>query len=77
MSLFRSDDKIHVKVEDDGIGFDVSIFDNNSTNRKGFGIFSIKERLNHIGGRINISSSEGNGTQVTLIAPLDIENDRR
>ena len=73
VSLSRVNDDICIQVEDNGIGFDVSIFDNISTNRKGFGIFSIRERLNHIGGKINISSSEGKGTNVSLIAPLDIE----
>ena len=73
VSLFRLNSEIYIQVEDDGIGFDVSIFDNYSTQRKGFGIFSIRERLNHIGGRLEIISTEGKGAKVTLIAPLNIE----
>ncbi len=72
VSLSRRNNDICIKVEDDGIGFDVSFFDN-TTQRKGFGLFSIRERLNHIGGQINISSSDGQGTKVTLTAPLDIK----
>jgi signal transduction histidine kinase len=72
VSLFRSSSDIYVKVEDDGKGFDVSILENGSTRRKGFGIFSIRERLNHIGGRLKIESVVGEGTRAVLIAPLDI-----
>jgi len=37
---------------------------------KGFGLFSIRERLDHVGGQLKIKSKSGYGTQVTLVAPL-------
>jgi len=37
----------------------------------GFGLFSIKERLQHLGGRFEIVSEPGQGTQVSLIVPLE------
>ena len=39
----------------------------------GFGLFSIQERLKHIGGRLEITSRPGEGTQMTLIAPMQPE----
>jgi signal transduction histidine kinase len=72
VSLLRSSTDIYIKVEDDGKGFDVSILENSATKRKGFGIFSIRERLNHIGGQLKIESAKGKGTKAVLIAPLDI-----
>jgi signal transduction histidine kinase len=36
----------------------------------GFGLFSIRERLSHFGGHIEINSSPDNGTRVKLVAPL-------
>jgi len=73
VSLLRSSSDIHIKIEDDGQGFDVSVLNVSSQKLKGFGIFSIHERLNHIGGRFKIESVEGKGTKAILAAPLDIE----
>jgi signal transduction histidine kinase len=61
---------IMITVEDDGIGFDLS---KASSCRTGcYGIFSIRERLNWIGGRFNVESNEQRGTRATLIAPLQL-----
>lgn len=73
VSLLRSSSDIYIKVEDDGSGFDPAILNNDSKKAKGFGIFSIHERLNHIGGYMKIESAEGKGTKTILVAPLDIE----
>ena len=43
----------------------------------GFGLFSIRERLNYLGGSIEIESKPGQGAHITLIAPIkreEIEN---
>lgn len=77
VSLFRSDSDICINIEDDGQGFDTSVLKEISTKPKGVGIFSIKERLNHIGGSLKIESGEGKGTRATLTAPLDIENEAK
>ena len=75
VSLARDNNDIHVTVTDDGKGFDLSIFDSRPGMQKGFGLFSIRERLAHIGGRFEIHSARGKGTKVTLIAPLNIEKE--
>ncbi len=58
-----------VTVEDDGRGFDVVGIDAPGE-ETGFGLFNIRERLNHIGGNLDIYSVAGEGTRVILTAPL-------
>jgi len=63
---------IQITVEDDGIGFDTSKAHppTDKDKKGGFGLFSVRERMQYIGGDIDIQSSPGNGTRVTLrLAP--------
>lgn len=57
-----------VTVRDTGKGFDgkISLHAHQSG---GFGLFSIRERLKHIGGKLVINSSPGRGTRVIMVAP--------
>jgi PAS domain S-box-containing protein len=73
VSLRRAGDEIHITVEDDGKGFEVSQLGEGMEKPKGFGIFSIRERLDHIGGQFKIESAKGKGTKAILIAPLSSE----
>jgi signal transduction histidine kinase len=66
----RVNNQIQVSVEDDGVGFDVLELDSKPSRTGGFGLFSIRERLEHIGGRFEIESRPGHGTKVKLTAPL-------
>ena len=75
VSLMRSSSDIYIKVEDDGDGFDVSVL--NRSSRKGFGLFSVQERLKHIGGQLKIESAKGKGTRAILTAPLDIKDEEK
>jgi signal transduction histidine kinase len=36
----------------------------------GFGLFSIGERLEPLGGHMKVASKPGQGTQVTLVGPV-------
>jgi signal transduction histidine kinase len=69
----RIDNNIRIRIRDDGRGFDVSAKEP-AADKQGFGIFSIRERLSHIGGSFHIASDPEKGTEVTLIAPLDVAN---
>lgn len=59
-----------ITVEDQGQAFDVSAFGDGFSRTGGFGLFSIKERLGHLGGRMLVESRRGQGTRVTLTAAL-------
>ena len=70
VSIRRDDKHIHVLIRDDGYGFN-PFKDNPSGKMRGFGLFSIRERLKHFGGNFEIESNPGHGTRVTLVAPLN------
>jgi PAS domain S-box-containing protein len=70
VSLSSEDKQLLIKVEDDGVGFDIPQEGHHLTDSRGFGLFSISERLRHVGGRLEIDSSHGQGTQVSLTVPL-------
>lgn len=68
VSIGRRGNEVHVTIEDDGVGFDTARAD---TRARGFGLFSIGERLTEFGGRMELDSTAGKGTQVTLVVPLE------
>ena len=69
----RHDGDLRITVLDDGVGFDTSQISPGSKKIKGFGFFSIRERLHQIGGHIEVKSKRGRGTRVTLTIPLKQE----
>lgn len=66
----RDEDDIVITVQDDGVGFETSEISSTSERMGGFGLFSIKERLNYLGGNFDVESCHGKGTRVTIVAPL-------
>jgi len=62
-----------VSVEDDGQGFDTSILTPEHRRRASFGLFSIKERIEYLGGVSDIRSTPGKGTVVILNIPVSLE----
>jgi len=66
------DNCIQIAVVDDGVGFDMSHLTAHASRRGlGFGLLSIRERLVYLGGNLNIKSTPGQGTRVTLTVPLE------
>ena len=66
VSILRDGDRVNIKVEDDGIGIGDRLINQNG----GFGLFSIRERLHYLGGKVQMDSEDGGGTRVTLTVPL-------
>lgn len=64
------DEEIRVCVEDNGVGFNPSRIAFGGVKNNGFGIFSIKERLDYLGGHLEIESKPRHGTRMTVVAPL-------
>jgi signal transduction histidine kinase len=56
-------------VSDNGIGFSRSP----SPSREGFGLFSIRTRVERVGGQFSVDSKSGRGARVTVIVPLHEE----
>jgi two-component system sensor histidine kinase DegS len=57
-------------MKDDGVGFDTRSLKLLPDRNKGFGLFSIKERLQWHKGDMVVRSAPGKGTHITLLAPL-------
>jgi signal transduction histidine kinase len=66
VALERIGNELQVSVDDDGVGMALGLED-----VQGFGLFSIRERLRHVGGDMSIVSEPGRGTSVQLRAPTD------
>jgi signal transduction histidine kinase len=69
ISLQKKGANIIFSVKDNGRGFKPSSDPEQQKKQSGFGLFSIRERLNHYGGRMEINSAKGQGTQVRIILP--------
>jgi signal transduction histidine kinase len=66
----RSEQGISVLIQDDGKGFEVDedFADHPKTRR--FGLATIKERVELIGGSLDITSELGSGTEITFTVPV-------
>ena len=66
VSISRSDDAIEFEVVDDGPGFDAV------TARRGAGLSNMADRLEALGGSLDVSSSEGDRTTVRGRLPVAV-----
>jgi PAS domain S-box-containing protein len=60
-----------LELRDDGDGFEVN------NQHDGFGLAGMRERVEQMGGNLNISSARGKGTKVTVILPYNGESTSR
>jgi PAS domain S-box-containing protein len=67
------DNRVLIEVSDDGIGFNARAVLDKRRKDGGFGLFSIRERLGHFGGTMQITSIAKRGAHITLAAPLELE----
>jgi len=65
LTLNRDGDQIQLQVADHGVGFDPA-----QPSTSGFGLFGIRERVELLGGHVEVDSAPGRGTRVTLTVPL-------
>jgi PAS domain S-box-containing protein len=63
--IHRRGKTLRAIVEDDGCGFDVNKV------AVGLGLTAMRDRASHIGGELDIASSPGAGTTLTLVVPLE------
>jgi signal transduction histidine kinase len=68
VSLRVDDGRLIVRVSDNGRGFDVDAVRESAAAR--FGLETMRERAESIGGVLEIISSPGNGTTIALTVPV-------
>jgi len=73
VSIKRLGEQISITVEDDGVGFDPVEVASMAAKRGEFGLFSIQERLERLGGHLEIESGPRCGCRVKIVAPLKKE----
>jgi signal transduction histidine kinase len=64
--LSASGDELRVIVEDDGGGFDTR------STSKGSGLQNMKDRLDALGGTVDVASAPASGTTVTARVPVRV-----
>ncbi len=62
---------VQLCIEDDGIGFDMYDLNLAPDNPRGLGLLGMQERLELLGGRIEIVSTPGQGTRLHIFVPLE------
>jgi two-component system CheB/CheR fusion protein len=71
VKLWQEGEMLLIRVEDKGKGFNPQLFkDNLEKNTSGFGLFRMEERLNLIGGRLEVDTAPGQGARITIIIPV-------
>lgn len=66
VSLFETDSRLVLKIEDDGKG----ITPGNRTQRKSYGLIGMRERIYALGGEFEVSSKANAGTTVEARVPM-------
>jgi signal transduction histidine kinase len=61
--------EVQVVVSDEGSGLNPAKLKEERATTSGFGLFSIRERLQLLGGSLEVDSAPGEGTRVTVSAP--------
>lgn len=62
-----------IRIQDNGTGFDTRILEPQGRKSGSFGLFSIKERIEYLGGILDINSDPSGGTEVILNIPVFLE----
>jgi len=63
--MLQREDGIRLVVEDDGCGFDPDA----ASPSGGFGLLSMKERAESVGGLLSLNSAPSHGTRVEVAVP--------
>ncbi len=62
-------------MQDDGVGFDVQEKMEQTKITGSFGLFSIQERMNDLGGAMEVVSEPGKGCTVVLTVPMGVKKE--
>ena len=69
---FVRNGRLTIEIEDDGKGFDPAILNEAGRPRRPLGLLGLRERMDLLGGTVEIDSSPGKGTRVALCVPLPV-----
>jgi PAS domain S-box-containing protein len=71
VQLSRTDSGfVKVEVADEGVGFDALSLETSESSKAGFGLFTLRQRIELFGGSFEIQSAPGMGTHITVTVPI-------
>lgn len=70
ISLQKRDDRLDLRVEDDGVGFDMEEIVHGPDTSRGLGLLGMAERVHLLGGEFYMTSTPGEGTRIQVQIPL-------
>ena len=70
IELDQNDAQLELTVRDDGVGFDVTRTLDRAASSPNLGLLGMKERMEILGGHLNIDSQPGRGTRIHISLPL-------
>jgi PAS domain S-box-containing protein len=62
-------ENIYINVNDDGLGFDKVAVDSSTDRRSGLGLLGMQERVQLLGGSLELKSEPGQGTRISVKLP--------
>ena len=66
VALKQTETEIIGSLRDDGVGFELA----EARNDRGVGLSSMKDRVQRLGGELEIQSSPGEGARISFVLPL-------
>ncbi len=70
VEIKKEDDCIILRIEDDGVGFDFEEAINRHVTERGMGLPALNERVNMLGGTLELDTHKGEGTRISFQIPL-------
>jgi signal transduction histidine kinase len=68
--LSYGDENVIVKIKDNGVGFNLTDTINNAISVGNLGLLGMKQRVDMLGGDLDIQTRQGKGTTITITLPL-------
>lgn len=75
VSMSRKNDRLTVRITDDGVGFSIPAFDAKIPVTGGLGLSTMRERSVLLGGEMRIISAPGRGTKLVFNFPVRVKNE--
>jgi two-component system, NarL family, sensor kinase len=76
IDLRRAGERLFLRVEDSGAGFDAALFLRSTDEERGFGLRGMRDRVHLFAGRFAVKSQPGAGTTLEIEIPLEREQER-
>lgn len=71
VTLSFMDDEITLDIVDDGVGFEADAARHAEHRGESFGLATIRQRVERLGGRLSVESAPGSGTAIAVSLPLE------